>query len=51
MSCVGLEIVTVNPAKEEEQKKNMVVFSFNKKIPASREVMSYSLLSLVAEVS
>ena len=41
----------MNPATEHDQKKNKVVFSFNKKIPVSREVLSYTALSLVAEVS
>ena len=42
--------MTVNPARVADLKTNKVVFSFNKKIPVFREVLSYTLLSLVAEV-
>ena len=50
-ACSEMKINTINTAREKDWSANKVVFNFRKRKPVSREVLSYSLLSLVAEVS
>ena len=45
-----MDIRTINIAREKEWRYNRVEFVFRKKITVSREVLSRTLLSLVAEV-
>ena len=45
-----MEIKTISTAREKDVKYDVVRMTFRKNIPVSREVLSYTLLSLVAEV-
>ena len=49
-ACTEMDIRTTNIAREKEWRYNHVEFVFRKKITVSREVLSVTLLSLVAEV-
>ena len=45
-----MEIKTIGTAREKDWKEDLVKMAFRKKILVSREVLSISMLSLVAEV-
>ena len=49
-ACTEMDIRTTNIAREKEWRSNVVDFVFRKKITVFREVLSGTLLSLVAEV-
>ena len=49
--CVSMEVRTIYTAQVPDDDTNLVMFNFNEKNPVSREVLAYTLLSLVAEVS
>ena len=46
-----MEVRTIYTAQVPDDDTNLVMFNFNEKNPVSREVLAYTLLSLVAEVS
>ena len=45
-----MEIKTITTARERDWQDDYVWLTLRKKIPVSREILSYTLLSLVAEV-
>ena len=49
-ACSQMELRTINIARENEWKYDGVKLMFRNQITVSREVLSYTLLSLVAEV-
>ena len=46
-----MEVRTIYTAEIPDYNTDLVMFNFNEKNPVSREVLAYTLLSLVAEVS
>ena len=46
-----MKINVITTAREKDWTDNIVILTFRKDIPVSREVLSNTLLSLVAEVS
>ena len=49
-ACSEMKMNTINTAREKDWSDNQVVFNFRKKISVSRDVLSNTLLSLIAEV-
>ena len=49
-ACSAMKMNTINTAREKDWSDKQVVFNFWKKIPVSREVLSNTLHSLIAEV-
>ena len=49
-ACSKMKINTITTAREKDWTDTRVILTFRKEIPVSREVFSYTLLSLVAEV-
>ena len=49
-ACTQMEIRTINIARQKKWSENLVLLIFRTEMTVSKEVQSYTLLSLVAEV-